>query len=143
MQIIIGSDHAGYAMKETVKKFLKDRGLEVTDIGVYTEDSVDYPDYAKKVASQISNGAFERGILVCGTGVGMSIAANRFSGVRAALANDLFTAIMSRRHNNSNILVVGGRLIGDTLALQIVAAWLDTPFDGGRHEKRLEKIDSD
>jgi len=143
MKIIVGSDHAGYSMKEKVKTFLQDRGIMVEDVGTYGEKSVDYPDFGKKVARKVSDGRFERGILICGTGIGMSMVANRFKGVRAALANDLFSAIMSRRHNNANILVMGGRLIGDTLALQLVDAWLETPFDGGVHQRRLDKLDVD
>ncbi|MCD6138993.1 MAG: ribose 5-phosphate isomerase B [Deltaproteobacteria bacterium] len=143
MKIIVGSDHAGYSMKEKVKTFLQDRGIMVEDVGTYGEESVDYPDFGKKVARKVSDGRFERGILICGTGIGMSMVANRFKGVRAALANDLFSAIMSRRHNNANILVMGGRLIGDTLALQLVDAWLETPFDGGVHQRRLDKLDVD
>ena len=141
MSIIIGSDHAGFPMKAKVKAFLQDRGIEVEDAGTYSEESVDYTDFGKKVAHNVSDGAFERGILICGTGLGMSMVANRFRGVRAALVNDLFSAIMSRRHNDSNILVLGGRLIGDTLALQLVETWLETPFDEGRHQRRLEKMD--
>jgi ribose 5-phosphate isomerase B len=143
MKIILGSDHAGFAMKEKVKRFLQEKGIEVEDAGTYDEGSVDYTDFGKEVSRKVSDGTFERGVLVCGTGLGMSMTANRFKGVRAALANDLFSAIMSRRHNDSNILVLGGRLIGDTLGMQLVEAWLETPFDGGRHEVRLEKMDSD
>ncbi|MBW2194094.1 MAG: ribose 5-phosphate isomerase B [Deltaproteobacteria bacterium] len=141
MKIIIGSDHAGFPMKEKVKAFLQDRGLVVEDAGTISKESVDYTDFGKKVASKVSDNTFERGVLICGTGLGMSMVANRFKGVRAALANDLFSAIMSRRHNDSNILVMGGRLIGDTLALQLVETWLETPFDGGRHQERLAKMD--
>ncbi len=141
MRIIIGSDHAGYPMKERVKAHLQDQGVQVEDVGTHSEESVDYTDFGKKVASKVSDGTFDRGILICGTGLGMSMVANRFRGVRAALANDLFSAIMSRRHNDSNILVMGGRLIGDTLALQVVDTWLETPFEGGRHQRRLEKMD--
>ena len=141
MRIIIGSDHAGYPMKERVKVHLQNQGVQVEDVGTHGEESVDYTDFGKKVASKVSNGTFDRGILICGTGLGMSMVANRFRGVRAALANDLFSAIMSRRHNDSNILVMGGRLIGDTLALQVVDTWLETPFEGGRHQRRLEKMD--
>jgi ribose 5-phosphate isomerase B len=141
MKIVIGSDHAGFAMKERIKKFLEEKGIVVEDAGTGDEQSVDYTDYAKKVARQVSDGTSERGVLICGTGIGMSIAANRFKGVRAALANDLFSAIMSRRHNDANILVLGGRLIGDALAIQLVETWLDTPFEGGRHQRRLEKMD--
>ena len=141
MSIIIGSDHAGYPMKERVKTHLQNQGIQVEDVGTHSEESVDYTDFGKKVASKVSDGTFERGILICGTGLGMSMIANRFRGVRAALANDLFSAIMSRRHNDSNILVMGGRLIGDTLALQVVDTWLEIPFEGGRHQRRLEKMD--
>ena len=140
-KIIIGSDHAGYPMKEKVKANLQKHGIKVEDIGTYSEESVDYTDFGKKVASKVSDGTFDRGILICGTGLGMSMVANRFRGVRAALANDLFSAIMSRRHNDSNILALGGRLIGDTLAMQVVDTWLDTPFEGGRHQRRIEKMD--
>lgn len=128
-------------MKQKVKAFLQNRGIEVEDVGTHNEESVDYTDFGKKVAREVSGGAFERGVLICGTGIGMSMVANRFQGVRAALANDLFSAVMSRRHNDSNILVMGGRLIGDTLALQLVDTWLETPFEGGRHQRRLEKMD--
>ncbi len=141
MRIIMGSDHAGYAMKEKVKAFFQDRGIAVEDVGTYSEESVDYTDFGKKVARKVSDGTFERGVLICGTGLGMSMVANRFRGVRAALVNDLFSAIMSRRHNDANILVMGGRLVGDTLALQLVDTWLETPFEGGRHKRRLEKMD--
>jgi ribose 5-phosphate isomerase B len=142
MKMIIGSDHAGYEMKEKVGAHLRKRGVELEDVGTHSEESVDYTDPGKEVASKVSDGSFERGVLICGTGLGMSMVANRFRGVRAALANDIFSAIMSRRHNDSNILVMGGRLIGDTLALQLVDTWLDTPFEGGRHKRRLEKMDT-
>ena len=140
-KIIIGSDHAGYPMKEKVKANLQKQGFQVEDVGTYSEESVDYTDFGKKVACKVSDGTFDRGILICGTGLGMSMVANRFRGVRAALANELFSAIMSRRHNDSNILAMGGRLIGDTLALQVVDTWLETPFEGGRHQRRIEKMD--
>jgi ribose 5-phosphate isomerase B len=141
MKIIVGADHAGYPMKEKVKAFLQNRGIIVEDAGTHSDKSVDYTDFGKTVASKVADGSFQRGILICGTGLGMSMVANRFRGVRAALANDLFSAIMSRRHNDSNVLAMGGRLIGDALALQLVEAWLETPFDGGRHQRRLEKMD--
>ncbi|MCJ7774022.1 MAG: ribose 5-phosphate isomerase B [Desulfobacterales bacterium] len=138
--IAIGSDHAGYALKEKVKAFISERGIEVNDVGTFSEDSVDYPVFGIKVGSMVSEGSFKRGILICGSGLGMSMVANRFPNVRAALCNDLFSAIMSRRHNDSNILVLGGRIIGETLAHEIVKAWLETPFDGGRHQSRIEKF---
>jgi ribose 5-phosphate isomerase B len=138
--IVIGSDHAAFRLKERIKSFLTENGIVVEDTGPEDENSVDYPDYAIRVASYISAGKFTRGILLCGTGIGMSIAANRFSNVRAALCNDLFSAIMSRRHNDSNVLVMGGRVIGDVLAIEILKAWLETPFEGGRHQARLDKF---
>ena len=139
--IIIGSDHAAFDLKEKIKAFLVDRGIDVEDAGSHSEDSVDYPDFGIKVASMVSTGKFERGILSCGTGIGMSMVANKFPHVRAALCSDLFSAIMSRRHNNSNILVLGGRVVGEALAMEIVRAWLETPFDGGRHQLRIDKFD--
>jgi len=139
--LVIGSDHAAYDLKEKIKAFLVEQSIDVEDVGCFSENSVDYPDYGIKVASMVSSGKFSRGILLCGTGIGMSMVANKFSRVRAALCSDLFSAIMSRRHNDSNILVLGGRVIGDMLALEIVKAWLETPFDGGRHLRRLEKFD--
>ncbi len=139
--IIIGSDHAAYDLKEKIKSFLTGKGVHVEDVGPYKDDSVDYPDFGIKVASMVSAGKFERGILLCGTGIGMSMVANRFPRVRAALCTDLFSAIMSRRHNNANVLVMGGRVIGEALAMEIVNTWLETPFDGGRHQLRIEKFD--
>ena len=139
--LIIGSDHAAYALKEKVKVYLETRSIDVEDAGCFSEDSVDYPDFGIKVASKVSSGKFEKGILMCGTGLGMSMVANKFPHVRAALCDGLFSAAMSRRHNNSNILVMGGRVIGESLAMEIVNVWLETPFDGGRHQRRLEKFD--
>ncbi|MBT8374945.1 MAG: ribose 5-phosphate isomerase B [Deltaproteobacteria bacterium] len=139
--IIIGCDHAAYPLKEKVKKYLTSRGIEVEDVGTDSEKSVDYPEFGKKVASMVSNSNFKRGILLCGTGVGMSMVANKFSHVRAALCTEPFSAEMSRRHNDSNVLVMGGRLTGETLALEIVRVWLETPFDGGRHQERLNQFD--
>ncbi len=139
--IIIGCDHAAFPMKEMVKAYLEKNGIEVSDVGTHSEDSVDYPDYGIRVASSVSEGAFDRGILLCGTGLGMSMVANRFPHVRAALCNDLFSAIMTRRHNDANLLVMGGRVIGETLAQEIVSAWLTTPFEGGRHQQRLDMFD--
>jgi ribose 5-phosphate isomerase B len=139
--IVIGSDHAAYALKEKIKGFLLERSIDVEDAGCYSEDSVDYPDVGIKVASMVSAGKFGQGILMCGTGIGMSMVANKFPHVRAALCAGIFSAVMSRRHNNSNILVLGGRVIGDILAMEIVKVWLETPFDGGRHQRRLEKFD--
>ena len=140
--IIIGCDHAAVRLKDWVKEYLTQRGIPVEDVGAHDDQSVDYPDYARKVASRVGSGDFNRGILLCGTGLGMSMAANRFPHVRAALCNDIFSAVMSRRHNDANILVLGGRVIGDVLAGEIVDAWLNTPFEGGRHQRRLDQFDS-
>ena len=140
--IVMGSDHAGYALKEFIKEHLTASGFKPEDCGTFSEDSVDYTDFGIQVAQKIASGEFQRGILVCGTGLGMSMVANRFKKVRAALCNDLFSALMSRRHNDSNILVMGGRVIGSELAKEIVSAWLKTPFEGGRHKMRIEKFDT-
>ena len=139
--VIIGSDHAAYHLKEKIKAYIIENGIDVEDVGTDSKDSVDYPDFGIKVASAVSKGKFERGILLCGTGIGMSMVANRFPHVRAALCNDLFSAIMSRRHNNSNILVIGGRVTGESLAIAMLEAWFETPFEGGRHQHRIEKFD--
>ena len=139
--IIIGSDHAAFALKQWVKAYLEKRGIPVEDAGVHSDQSSDYPAYARAVAGRVSSGEFRRGILLCGTGLGMSMAANRFPNVRAALCNDLFSAKMSRLHNDANILVMGGRVIGDVLAGAIVDTWLETDFEGGRHQRRLEMFD--
>ncbi|MBT8342971.1 MAG: ribose 5-phosphate isomerase B [Desulfatitalea sp.] len=141
MKIIIGCDHAAFGLKETVKHHLENRGVQVEDVGAFSEASVDYSQIGMAVASKVSDGGYERGILLCGTGLGMSMVANRFAHVRAALCNDLFAASMSRRHNNANILVMGGRVIGDVLALEIVNTWLETPFEAGRHQRRLDQFD--
>ena len=142
-RIIIGSDHAAFLMKEKIKSFLEERGMIVEDVGPDSESSVDYPDFGKRVAAAVSSGEFSRGILLCGTGLGMCMVANRFPHVRAALCGDLFAARMSREHNDANILVMGARVIGDVLAMEVVKTWLYTPFEGGRHCLRVEKIDKD
>ena len=141
-RVIIGCDHAAVRLKDWVRSHLTERGNPVDDVGAFDEQSVDYPDYAGMVSSRVGTGEFTRGILLCGTGLGMSMAANRFPHVRAALCNDVFSAVMSRRHNDANILVLGGRVIGDVLAGAIVDAWMDTPFEGGRHQRRLDLFDS-
>ncbi|MBN2178566.1 MAG: ribose 5-phosphate isomerase B [Deltaproteobacteria bacterium] len=141
MKIAIGSDHAGFTLKEGVKKFLGQRDIEIADMGTHSEESVDYPDFGMEVARLVSSGEITRGILICGSGVGMSIVANRFPGVRAALCLDRETAIMSRKHNDSNILVLAGRRSDIETAEAIVSAWLETEFEGGRHQRRLDKID--
>ena len=142
MDIIIGSDHAGFDLKERCKRYLRDiLGKEVEDVGVYSKESSDYPDIGHRVAEAVSKGRYKRGILICGTGIGMSIVANRYRGVRAALCHNLYTTRYSRLHNDANILVMGGRVIGDGLALEMVKLFLETPFEGGRHKRRVEKID--
>jgi ribose 5-phosphate isomerase B len=138
--IALGADHAGWQLKEEVKAWLLARHAEVTDLGTHTPDPVDYPDYAAQVAEAVASGKAGRGILICGTGIGMSIVANRYPKVRAALCHDHFTAQMSREHNDANILVMGERVIGKGVALEIVKTWLETAFAGGRHQLRLNKI---
>ncbi|WP_460176086.1 ribose 5-phosphate isomerase B [Thermodesulfovibrio hydrogeniphilus] len=141
MKIAIASDHAGVELKEFVKNLLTDMGYVVFDMGTESSScSVDYPDYAHSVAQGVSEGIYDRGILICGTGIGMSIVANKVKNVRAALCNDLFTAKMSRLHNDANILCMGARVIGIGLAKEIVKIWMTTPFEAGRHSKRVEKI---
>ena len=141
-RIIIGCDHAAYRLKEIIKSAMADQGIDVTDVGTHSETSMDYPETGKLVAEKVSSGEYERGILICGTGLGMSMVANKYPHVRAALCNDLFSAAMSRRHNNANILVMGGRVIGDILALEILNTWLETAFEGGRHQRRLDMFDT-
>lgn len=140
-RIIIGCDHAAYRLKETLKKAMEAQGIAVTDVGTHSETSMDYPETGKIVAEKVSANEHDRGILICGTGLGMSMVANKYPHVRAALCNDLFSAAMSRRHNDANILVLGGRVIGDILALEILKTWLETPFEGGRHQRRLDMFD--
>ena len=141
MKIALGADHAGFELKEKIKAFLTEEGHEVLDLGCFSKESVDYPIYGVKVARALLKGEAERGILVCGTGLGMSMVANRFPGIRAALCHEPFTARMSRLHNDANILVLGGRVIGDVLALEMVKVFLETPFEGGRHQRRINQID--
>lgn len=136
----IGSDHGGFELKGYITKYLKEKGYEVKDYGAYSEDSIDYPDCAAPVCKAVQSGEIEKGILICGTGIGISIAANKYKGIRAALCADVYSAKMSRQHNNAQILCLGGRVTGRELAYMIVDTWLTTEFEGGRHEKRVEKI---
>jgi ribose 5-phosphate isomerase B len=138
----LACDHGGFKLKEELKAFLKSIGVEPIDMGTFNEDSMDYPDFGALVAERISRGELEKGILICGTGIGMSIVANKFRGVRAALANDLYSSRFSREHTDANILVIGGRIVGKDLAKEIVRVWLETPFAGGRHKRRLQKIEA-
>ncbi len=139
--IIIGCDHAAYPLKEKVKAFLVGKGYAVEDVGAYSENSVDYPEFGVRVASEVSTGKYRRGILLCGTGIGMSMVANKFQNVRAALCAEPFAARMSRQHNDANVLVLGGRVLGDAMALETVESWLRTPFEGERHQRRLNMFD--
>ena len=139
--IIIGSDHAGFELKEKIRTRLISEGYTVEDAGAFNESSVNYVDYAKTVALAVSEARFSKGILVCGSGIGMSMAANRFKGVRAALCADLLSARLSRQHNNANVLALGGRLIGDVLAFELVKTFLETQFEEGRHLERIQSMD--
>jgi ribose 5-phosphate isomerase B len=140
VKIAIGSDHGGFELKEAIKSVLVERNISIDDLGTDNGNSVDYPDFGEKVARKVSSGDAEKGVLVCGTGIGMSIVANKFPRVRAALATDVFMAKMAKQHNNANILVLGGRVIDESEAREMVAAWLDSSFEGGRHQCRLDKI---
>jgi ribose 5-phosphate isomerase B len=138
--LVIGSDHGGVELKEEIKALLLELGVPCEDLGTCNCDSVDYPDFGELVARRVSTGSAEKGILLCGTGIGMSIVANKFPKVRAALVTDVFTATMAKEHNNANILVLGGRVLQPGLAREMVVAWLETSFAGGRHQLRLDKI---
>jgi ribose 5-phosphate isomerase B len=139
--VIVGCDHAGFELKEKIKAALSRRGVPVEDVGTHSTESVDYPDFAHRVAEAVSSGRFRRGIVLCGTGIGVSMAANRHRGVRAAVAYDERTARLSREHNDANVLALGGRTIDPGLAERILDIWLETPFAGGRHLRRVEKIE--
>ncbi len=138
--IALGCDHGGFALKEAIKSHLDERGVAYEDFGTHTSDSVDYPRFAYMVARAVASGVCESGVLCCGTGIGISIAANKVAGVRAAVCHNAFTAEMTRRHNDANILCLGGRILETKEALEMVDVFLDTPFDGGRHSKRIEQI---
>jgi ribose 5-phosphate isomerase B len=140
MTLAIGCDHGGFELKEEILSLLHELNIELIDYGTDSQKSVDYPDFGEKVSEAVAHGKTEKGILICGTGIGMSIVANKFPKVRASLCNDLFTAKMSRLHNDANILVLGGRVVGKGLAKEIVKVWLSTPFEGERHCVRLNKI---
>ncbi|MEK5271510.1 ribose 5-phosphate isomerase B [Aeribacillus sp. FSL K6-8394] len=140
MKVIIASDHGGVNIREEIKKLLDEMNIEYEDIGCDCGTSVDYPDYALPAAERVAKGEFDRGILICGTGIGMSIAANKVKGIRCALVHDVFSAKATREHNDSNMLAMGERVIGPGLAREIVKTWLTTEYVGGRHANRLEKI---
>jgi len=140
-RVALASDHAGFELKETVKEHLSDRGVIPLDLGTDSTRSVDYPDYARKVCEAVLAGNADKGILICGTGLGMAMMANRYKGIRGALCHDHFTARAARSHNDSNVLILGGRILGTDLAKEIVDTWLDTPFEGDRHLRRISKFD--
>ena len=140
MRVALGSDHAGFALKESLKETLRALGAEVEDLGTHDETSVDYVDYARRVGEEVARGAAERGIAICGTGIGMSIAANKVAGVRAALCHEGYSARHSREHNDANVLCLGARVIGKELAVEVVRVFLSSGFSGGRHRHRVEKI---
>ena len=140
MRIAISSDHGGNNLRREIMELLDELHISYEDFGPQTNDSVDYPDYARPVAEGVASGKFDRGILICGTGIGISIAANKFKGIRCALVHDVFSAKATRCHNDSNVLAMGERVIGPGLAREIVTTWLNTDFEGGRHTRRVEKI---
>ena len=141
MKIAVASDHGGFKLKEEVKAHLLERGLEVLDLGTHTEDSVDYPEYGKACGEAVVGGQADVGIVVCGTGIGISIAANKVKGVRCGLCTSVEMASLTKQHNNANVLALGGRTTGTELAMRIVDAWLDTEFEGGRHQRRVDMLD--
>ncbi|QVK21534.1 ribose 5-phosphate isomerase B [Mycoplasmatota bacterium] len=141
MRIVIGCDHGGYVLKKKIIAYLEENNITFEDVGSYSEESVDYPEYARKVAKKVTSGKFDRGILLCGTGIGISIAANKVKGARCALVHDVESASLTRQHNDSNILAMGGRIVDHNLALEIVKIWLSTDFEGGRHLRRVNSIE--
>ena len=140
MKIAIAADHGGFELKDSMVEYIKSLGNEVVDLGTNSADSVDYPDYAKKVCEGIQKGNSDLGILICGTGIGMSLAANKFEGIRAACVSDVYSAKMSRNHNNANVLCIGARVIGDEVAKLIIKTFLENEFEAGRHQRRVDKI---
>jgi ribose 5-phosphate isomerase B len=140
MRIAVGADHAGWPLKEGLIRFLMDRGWDVEDFGTFGDESVDYPDYAAKVGRAVAAGQVDRGLLLCATGLGMGISANKVPGVRAVTVHDLLSARLSRQHNDANVLTMGARVIAPDMAEEVLREWLDTPFEGGRHQRRVEKI---
>lgn len=140
MKVAIASDHGGMNIREEIKKLMDELGIQYEDFGCECDTSVDYPDFALPVAKKVASGEFDRGILICGTGIGMSIAANKVKGIRCALIHDVFSAKMTRQHNDSNIMAMGERVIGPGLAREVALAWLTSDFEGGRHANRIEKI---
>jgi ribose 5-phosphate isomerase B len=140
MKVVLASDHRGYQLKDSLKKFLEERKIEFLDVGTFSADSVDYPDFAMLAAEKVSHGDYDRGILICGSGIGMCVVANKFPGIRAAVCHDISAAEMSRKHNDSNMLSLGADVINEELARKILLVWLETKFEGGRHLRRIQKI---
>ncbi len=140
VKIAVGADHGGFFLKEEIKKFLETEGYSVIDVGTYSEESVDYPEFAYRVAKLVISGEADRGVVMCGTGIGVSISANKIRGIRAALVTNEYMAEMAARHNDANVLAMGGRIITPELGKRLVKIWLETPFDGGRHQRRINKI---
>jgi ribose 5-phosphate isomerase B len=140
MKVALGSDHGGFELKEAIKKHLNRKGIEFVDYGTFNNESVDYPDYGRITAEAIMKGDCDRGIVICGTGIGISIAANKVKGIRCALVSEEYSARMAKAHNNANMIAMGGRVVGEGIATGIVDVWLETEFEGGRHERRVEKI---
>ena len=140
MKVALGSDHAGFRLKLAVKQWLGENGYDIIDMGTHDESSCDYPDFGRAVGEAVAGAEADRGIVICGTGIGISLAANKVDGIRAALCSDTYSARMSRLHNDANILAMGERVVGYGLALDIVAAWLSADFEGGRHQGRVDKI---
>ena len=143
MKLILASDHGGYELKEEIKKYLNGKGYSFDDLGTHSTESVDYPKYGRDAAKAVASGQYDRGILCCGTGIGISLAANKVKGIRCAVVSDTFSAKMSRAHNDANMLSLGGRVVGVGLALEIVEAWLNTEFEGGRHQRRVDQIEEE
>ncbi len=140
MKVVVGSDHGGFELKEVLKNYLEEKGIDVTDVGAYDTNSVDYPDIAVKACEKVTSGECSWGVLVCGTGIGISMAANKVSGIRCALVGNEYSAEMTKRHNNANMLAFGGRVTGSDLAKNILDAYINAEFEGGRHQKRIDKI---
>lgn len=141
MKIALASDHGGFLLKEAIKTYLDDNGYEYVELGAFSTESVDYPEYGKKAANAVVSGECDKGIVCCGTGIGISIAANKVKGIRCAVVSDVFSARMSREHNNANMLALGERVLGQGLALEIVKVWLESEFQGGRHQRRVNMIE--
>ena len=142
MKIAVAADHGGYKLKEKVKEHLLERGIEVEDLGTHSEESVDYPIYGKLCGEAVASGQADLGVVVCGTGIGISIAANKVHGIRCGLCTSVEMAHLTKQHNNANILALGGRTTGEELAMEIVDEWLDTQYEGGRHKRRVEMLDN-